>query len=73
MNENDAAIADFSRAIELAPGDARTWRLRGQAHMMKGEREQAIADLTHALELDPSGSEAPNIRALLADARKRAP
>jgi len=44
------AIADFSEAIRLAPGDAGAWRLRGIARRQAGDLAGARADLRVALE-----------------------
>jgi len=50
----DAAIADFTRAIELKPATAYEYADRGLAYLAKHADPDAQADLTHALELDPN-------------------
>ena len=72
-DEVDGAIADFTRAIELEPGFAAAWAKRGSARLTRGDSKGAIADLERALALEPDGATAPEIRELLARARKRAP
>jgi tetratricopeptide (TPR) repeat protein/predicted Ser/Thr protein kinase len=52
----DGAIADFSRAIELAPADGNGWSNRGTARINKGDVQGGIADLTRALELMPGSA-----------------
>src|SRR5262249_45068143 len=55
------AIADYSRAIELAPnGD--NYSHRGYAQMELGKMEEALADLNKALELSPGNDPALNTR-----------
>ena len=50
------AIADFSKAIELAPSKAVTYYNRGVVYYRKGERAKAIADFNRVVELskDPA-------------------
>jgi serine/threonine protein kinase/Flp pilus assembly protein TadD len=48
------AMAEYDRAIELAPGNSGTWRARGEAHERAGQHDQALADYTKALEVDPT-------------------
>ena len=49
----DLAIADFTRAIELDPRDARIYAIRGLAYENKGAYDLAIADYTRAIDIDP--------------------
>ena len=49
----DAAIADYTCAIELAPDDAKFWYERGIAHHVKTDNQRAIADFTKAIQLNP--------------------
>ena len=49
----DGAIAEFSKAIELAPTDTRAYNTRGMAKKNKGDLDGAIADFSKAIELDP--------------------
>jgi tetratricopeptide (TPR) repeat protein/predicted aspartyl protease len=48
------AIADFSKAIELAPKDPRFLLQRAEAYVRTGRRALGAADLNRAVELDPS-------------------
>lgn len=63
MSENwNAAIADCSDAIELAPTNGGSYVLRGSAYFFKGEIESALADSLVALMIQPGD---PNARRLL--------
>lgn len=47
------ALADFTRASELEPGNAEYLYLRGQVHAQKGDADKAMTDFNRALELKP--------------------
>jgi tetratricopeptide (TPR) repeat protein len=49
----DAAIADFTAAIELDRGSALAFHNRGVAWAHKGDLDQSLADLDAAVRLDP--------------------
>jgi len=53
------SIADFNRALKLAPRDAETISRRGVAYMSLGDTARGLADLTQAIELDP---DSPRLR-----------
>jgi len=63
----DAAIADFSAALELAP-EARVFRLRGRSRFKLGDLEGARGDLSEALRLAPDDENAYYWRARAAHA-----
>ncbi len=48
------AIDDVTRAIQLRPGDAHYWVLRGNLHRELKQFDSAIADLEAALALEPA-------------------
>ena len=50
----DHAIADFTAAIKLTPGDADIHLRRGNAYRAKSLLDQAIADYSEAIRLSPS-------------------
>lgn len=53
----DRAIADFSRAITIRPGDARAYNSRASSfYRGKDDFHHAIADYTKAVDLDPGFS-----------------
>jgi Flp pilus assembly protein TadD len=54
----DTAIAKFSAAIRLVPGDAEAWSKRGEAYAAKGEYDRGILDCSEAIRLSPSSNEA---------------
>ncbi len=49
----DPAIADFTKAIALAPDFAEAWNNRATAYGAKGRYDRAIADATRAIALKP--------------------
>jgi len=51
--ELDQAIAEFTKAIDLAPKLALAYASRGAAYAKKGDPDQTIADASKAIELDP--------------------
>jgi tetratricopeptide (TPR) repeat protein len=51
--EWDAAIRDYTKAIELDPESTLAYRGRGGAHARKGDYDAAIKDLGKAFTLDP--------------------
>lgn len=54
----DAAIADFTAAIEINPRRAASYLYRGNAYAIKGDHQQAIADYDAAIGIDPELAEA---------------
>ena len=53
----DAAIANYDRAIALAPDDADAYHNRGIAKDAQGDYAAAIADFDHAIALEPDGAD----------------
>ena len=53
MERYDEALADFSRAIELDPGNAWAIASRGETYRLMGRYDEALADFNRAIELDP--------------------
>jgi tetratricopeptide (TPR) repeat protein len=49
----DKAIADFTKSIEVYPGNAEAYYNRGFAWDDKGDYDRAIADYTKAIEIEP--------------------
>ena len=49
----DAALEDFNRAIGLHPKRARPYHLRGLIHEKRGALDKALEDFSHAIALDP--------------------
>ncbi|TPN76745.1 tetratricopeptide repeat protein [Mesorhizobium sp. CU2] len=68
----DRAIAEYSRAVALAPNEPLTYSARARARLQKGDYDGALADINQALEIDPSWITAYHARALIL-AKKREP
>lgn len=65
MRELDAAIADFDRAVALAPKQARYLSQLAAARLANHQPLLAATDLDKALALDPSDTDARGMRAEL--------
>lgn len=52
--DQDLALADLNETMQLLPGDARVYGLRGAVRGMKGDIDGAIADFTVSIDGDPS-------------------
>lgn len=52
----DAAIADYTKAIELDPGFESNYSGRAEAHDRKGNYDAAIADYTKIMEIEPKSA-----------------
>ena len=62
QNKLEDAIADYNKAVELAPNATDPYLNRGTAFEGLGKWEEAIADYNHVLELDPKDAMAYNNR-----------
>ncbi|MGE3991292.1 tetratricopeptide repeat protein [Pseudorhodoplanes sp.] len=51
QGRHDEAVADLTKAVELAPKDPNRFYNRGDAYRDKGDNERAIADYTSAIKL----------------------
>src|SRR5215470_9394771 len=60
--DNDRAIADLTKAIEIDPKYAAAYNSRGNAYRDRKDYDQAIADHTRAIEIDPKYAAAYNNR-----------
>ncbi|MBI5686582.1 MAG: tetratricopeptide repeat protein [Verrucomicrobia bacterium] len=67
--EIDAAIADYSRAIELKPDYAKAYAWRSYAYGVKQDDMRAAQDFTRAVELDRSDPTPYSCRGLASIAR----
>ena len=56
--DHDAAIADYTKAIELKPTATKALKGRANSYFAKGLYGQAVVDLTRAIELEPAGADA---------------
>jgi Flp pilus assembly protein TadD len=57
VGKYDAAISDFSRAIELAPQESEPYFNRGVTHHQMGDRDAAIRDYSEAIKLAPDNAD----------------
>jgi tetratricopeptide (TPR) repeat protein len=53
-NADDAALADFSKAVEINPQATPAYSNRGAVYYMKKDYDRALADLDKAISLDQS-------------------
>ncbi|OLD77834.1 MAG: hypothetical protein AUG87_02965 [Candidatus Rokubacteria bacterium 13_1_20CM_4_70_14] len=58
LGDLDGAIDDYTRALDLAPGDGDILFDRGNAWAAKGEYHRAMADFRRAAETDPRRAQA---------------
>src|SRR2546428_403257 len=58
LGDLDGAIDDYTRALDLAPGDGDILFDRGNAWAAKGEYHRAMADFRRAAEADPRRAQA---------------
>jgi tetratricopeptide (TPR) repeat protein len=58
LNNFEAAIADFSKAIELNPGNFHSYQNRGLARSLTGNKDEAIQDFSTAIKINPNLPEA---------------
>lgn len=65
MREFDRALADLTRACELAPGDAENRYQRGVIYQQQGQLKSALQDFDAALKAQPDDIEAHLARAEL--------
>ncbi len=65
IGDLDAALADYSKAIELNPTYDLVYYNRAIIYEKQGQLEEAVADYTKNLELDPGNSDAYLYRALI--------
>jgi regulator of sirC expression with transglutaminase-like and TPR domain len=65
LEKTDEALADLSRAIELAPEDPEAYINRRLVYKKTGDVPQAIEELETVLELRPNASWSSQIEILL--------
>ena len=65
--EYDLAISEFTRAIEINPGNADAYNNRGNAYRKKGQFDLVIPDCTKAIEINPQLADAYYNRAVAYD------
>ncbi|MDJ0875528.1 MAG: tetratricopeptide repeat protein [Desulfobacterales bacterium] len=65
LDNLDAALEDFNRAIGLRPKQARSYHLRGLIYEKQGALDKALDDFSKAIALDPEYGAALYSRAAL--------
>ena len=58
--DNNRAVTDFTKAIEIDPRQVETYKNRGNAFEAKGDHDQAITDLSKAIEIKPDDADTYN-------------
>ncbi len=59
------AIADFTRAIERSPNQARYYLLRSLAYRQVDEEQKALVDINTALKIEPGNHQAMAVRGFI--------
>jgi len=59
VGDTDRSIADYTKAIDIAPNNAAAHDNRGRAYASKGDYVHAVADMTKATELAAKASARP--------------
>ena len=72
MREFDRALADLTRACELAPGDAENRYQRGVIYRQQGQLKSALQDFDAALKMQPDDIDAHLARAELLNSNPEA-
>lgn len=73
IGEHPAAIADFTKALELDRAYALPLLNRGNSKRLSGDRDGAIADFEEFLRREPAFPDADRVRGWIEDARKLPP
>ena len=63
LKQYDQALADYTKAIQLDPGNAEAYHHRGTTYHELKQYDRALPDLTKAIQLDPSNLHRYNYRA----------
>lgn len=63
IDEKDAAIDEYTSAVELDDHQLQAYVNRGELLLQKGQFEAALKDLKRATELDPTGQDPAAVRA----------
>lgn len=67
--EYESAIADYTRALRIAPKDALLYQNRANALREMGDYDAALEDIQTSIDLDPKSAGAWYVRGAIAEAR----
>lgn len=62
-NQNEGAVKDYDKAIELSPKDSDLYSMRGNVKLGMGDANAAMEDFNKAIEINPNNSDAFALRA----------
>ena len=65
VGQDQLALSDYSRAVELNPNDVRYRNMRGLFLLTRSQLDQALTDFTEAVRIDPKYIQAWNNRGLV--------
>jgi len=68
-----SAIDELGKALAANPKHAKSYRLLGMAQTLQGKEKSAVEAFEKFLKLDPGHKDAPKIKAIIDDYRKRNP
>ena len=71
LNKVDEAISSFEKAIELDPAFSSAYYQAGVANIKKGDLKKALQYLEQFLKQEPNASEAPQVRTMIEELKKR--
>jgi tetratricopeptide (TPR) repeat protein len=63
MGQDEQAIAEYNRAIQLNPGDPNNYAGRGEAYAARDQLDPALADFNEAVRIDPGHVQGHRLRA----------
>jgi len=72
IGEYESAVADYTRALRIAPNDALLYQNRANARREMGDYDAALDDIQKSIDLDPKSAGAWYVRGAIAEARSNA-
>ena len=72
IGDYESAIADYTRALRIAPNDALLYQNRANALHEMGDDDAALEDIQKSIDLDPKSAGAWYVRGAIAEARSNA-
>ena len=65
QDQDDQALSDFTKAVEIDPQCAQAYNNRGWAYVKRGQYDRALSDFNKSTEIDPRFVEAYFCRAIV--------